>query len=171
MEKALALTRAEENTLTIQSLCKDIYHNFLELGGLLAENQDYDYWSQCGYESFRDFVEQLGVGSYSWATRLIGISRVVASQLLAEAEIMEIGVSKACLLLPHIKNGGLPEDIKLLARDCTFTDLRKELGHKIPMPEDSHYYVPCPRCGQDVDVLRCRCGQEFSLNKNMIRRR
>jgi len=147
-----ALTNAENNVLTIQHLAKDIYYNFLELGGLLSENQDYGYWSSCGYESFRDFVEMLGLGSYSWVTRLIDLSRLVASQLLTQEEVCEIGVSKACLLLPCAKKGKLDDETKGLARDCTFTDLRIHLGHHIPNSEDGDEYLLCPRCGVDITL-------------------
>lgn len=169
---APALTKAEENCSLIQSLVKDIGCQFLELGGLLVDNQEKAYWGASGYESFKDFIEQLGVG-YSWATRLMDLARIVAQQLLSKEEILEIGVSKACLLLPSMKRGALAEGVKFLARDCTWSDLRKELGHNIPEPKDCDEYMLCPRCGSDISPIRvkCRCGEEVTVKIGMIRRR
>lgn len=172
VEPNLALTKAEENITAISGLVRGICFAYLELGGLLLENQRFAYWSQGGYESFKDFIQILGI-SYSWATRMMGLADIVAQKFLSEEEIVEIGISKVCLLLPHVKRGEIPEDIKLLARDCTFIDLRRELGHQIPEPSDDGAYVICPRCGGDINPLkvRCPCGQEVTLKRGMIRRR
>lgn len=152
------LTKAEENILTTQHLVKDMHYSFLELGGLLLENQEAAYWSQCAYGSFQEFVEMLGI-SYSFATRLMGIARIVASQLLSKEEVLEIGVSKSCLLLPLLARGELDDDTKELAKSCPYRDLKLHLGHKVK-DEDSSEYLTCPRCGV-----------EFSFQKDMLRRR
>lgn len=151
METSLQLTKAEENCLTIAGLVKRIHYDFLELGGLLLENQENAYWSQCRHESFKDFVQQLGV-SYDWATRMMGVAKAVVEAVWTKEEVLEIGVAKACLLLPKIKDGQLPEELKLLARDCTFNDLRKELGHNLTEPKDFGEYLYCPRCGVEIDL-------------------
>ena len=153
----ISLTEAEQNELMIIQLAKDIKLYFLELGGLLAENQDRALWSQ-NHESFRDFIEFLGIGSYSWVTRLIAISRIVATQLLTKEEVLEIGVAKACLLLPRIRKGKLDDDLKELAKNCPYHDLRVELGYKTD--ELSEEYLICPRCGADI-----------AIQEGMIRRR
>ena len=100
----------------------------------------------------------LGI-SYSFATRLMGIARVVALHLLTRAEILEIGVSKSCLLLPLLARGELDDDTKELAKSCPYRDLKIHLGHKVK-DGDSSEYLTCPRCGV-----------EFSFQKEMIRRR
>lgn len=145
------LTEAEKNILAIADCCNNIKYRFLELGGLLAENQDKALWSQAGYESFRDFVAMLGIGSYSWVTRLIDLSRVVATQLLTKEEVIEIGVAKACLLLPRAKKGLLDDDIKELAKNAPYHDLRLALGHNLKDDEAEEYLI-CPRCGENVFI-------------------
>ena len=157
--KVPAITKGEENCLLIATMVRNIALNYLELGGLLVENQENGYWGASGHESFKDFIQELGI-SYDWATRMMGLARVVAQQLMTKDEVLKIGVAKVCLLLPHFKDGGLDEDIRLLAQDCTWNDLRKALGHKIPDPEDCEEYVECPRCGGD-----------FTLKSWMIKRR
>jgi len=144
----IRLTEAEHNELAIADCCKNIKYRFLELGGLLADNQDRALWSE-HHERFKDFVEMLGIGSYSWVTRLINISRIVALQLLTSEEVIEIGVSKACLLLPLARKGKLSEDIKELARNAPFRDLRAELRNEAEseLPEE---YLICPRCWADI---------------------
>ena len=152
------LTDAEQNELALVECCRNIHYNFLELGGLLVDNQDRCYWSANRHESFRELVEMLGI-SYSFGTRLMGISRVVAQQLLTQEEILEIGVSKACLLLPLATRGKLDDDTKELAKSCPYRDLRLHLGHNVET-ELSEEYLLCPRCGAD-----------FSFQKGMLRRR
>ena len=153
-----ALTEAEINELTIIELAKNYKLHYLEMGGFLADNQDRALWSE-HHESFRDFVEHLGIGSYSCVTRLINVSRVVAAQLLSKEDVMEIGVGKTCLLLPRLKDGRVSEDIVELAKNCTEYDLRVELGHKT-RDEESEEYLLCPRCGAEIifrkDMLRRR---------------
>lgn len=145
-------TRAEENCTTIAGLVKRMHYDFLELGGLLLENRENGYWAASGSESFPMFVQQLGL-SYSWATRLVDLVENVVDTFLTKEEIVEIGVAKACLLLPHAKKGDLSEDIKLLARDCSWNDLRKELGHNLVEQEDCGEYLHCPRCGVEISLL------------------
>jgi len=145
------LSKAEENCLTIAGLVKKLHYDFLELGGLLLENQTQGFWGASGAESFKDFVQQLGV-SYDWATRMMGVAKAVVEAVWTKEEVLGIGIAKACLLLPRIKDGQLPNDLKLLAENCTFNDLRKELGHNLTDPEDSGEYLLCPRCGVEIDL-------------------
>jgi len=141
-------TKAEENVLAIQHLTRDLHYNFLELGRLLSENQEAAYWSQCAYGSFKDFVEMLGI-SYSFGTRLMGISRVVAQQLLTEEEVLEIGVSKTCVLLPLMAKGKLDDDTKELAKSAPYRELRQHIGHK-ETTLSIEYQIQCPRCGAGI---------------------
>ena len=152
------LSMAEENELALVDCCRNIHYNFLELGGLLVQNQDCCFWSANRHESFRELVEMLGI-SYSFGTRLMGLSRLVASQLLSKEEVVQIGVSKACLLLPLASRGKLDDDTKELAKSCPYRDLRIAIGHNVET-ELTDEYLLCPRCGADV-----------SFNKGMIRRR
>ena len=93
------LTDAERNELALVACCRNLHYSFLELGGLLVVNEERAHWAANRHENFRELVEMLGI-SYSFGTRLMGIARLVTSQLFTKEEIMEIGVSKACLLLP-----------------------------------------------------------------------
>ena len=146
------LTKGEENCAMIAGLVKRMHYDFLELGGLLLENRDNGYWAASGSESFPMFVQQLGV-SYSWATRMVDLVENLVDTFLTREEIVEIGVAKACLLLPHAKKGDLPEDIKLLAQNCSWNDLRIELGHNLTELKDCGEYLHCPRCGNEISLL------------------
>ena len=154
----ITYTDAEQNEDRIVTLCKNLHYNFLELGGLLVENERRAYWSANKHGSFPEFVEGLGI-SYSFGTRLMGISRIVAQQVLTEQEILEIGVSKACLLLPLFAKAELDAETKELAKHCPYRDLRLHLGHNVET-ELTDEYLLCPRCGADI-----------SFQKGMIRRR
>ena len=83
----------------------------------------------------------------------MGVAKAIVDNLFTKEEVVEIGVAKICLLLPHIKKGELSEEIKLLARDCSFNDLRKELGHNLTDPVDSDEYLLCPRCGVEITLM------------------
>ena len=152
------LSDAEQNEKALIACCHSLHYSFLELGGLLVENNDRSYWSANRHESFRELVEMLGI-SYSFATRLMGIAKAEAKKLLTRAEILEIGVSKSCLLLPLIARGELDYETKELAKNCPYRDLRLHLHHKIP-DEDSTEYLTCPRCGVEIH-----------FGKEMLRRR
>ena len=151
-------TDAEQNELAVVYCCHNLHFSFLELGGLLVENEERAYWSANRHESFRELVEMLGI-SYSFATRLMGISRIVALQLLTTEEVMQIGVSKSTLLLPQFRKGEVDRDTIELAKHCPYRDLRLHLGHNVEN-ELSEEYVICTRCGADI-----------SFRKGMLRRR
>jgi hypothetical protein len=157
----IQLTPAEDNELTILNLVKNIKVNFLEVGALLVENYNQAYWSMNRHESFRNFVEQLGIGSYSWCTRLMRIAEVVATQLLTEDEVLEIGVAKTCLLLPMFAKSAVDVDTIELAKNCPYHDLRIMLGQA---KEEETEEV---RIG---DVTCPRCGASFPFFPSMVRR-
>ncbi len=145
-----ALTEAETNECLIRQLCGQVKSHLLELGMLLAFNQDRGLWSE-HHETFKDFVETLGIGEYSWVTRLVRMGRVVTSQLLSKDDVLEIGVSKTALLLPRIEKGDLDEETRLLALVSTVSDLREHLGHT-PYGGDGDEFLLCPRCGVDITL-------------------
>lgn len=153
------LTIGQENCLVLANKVKEIHKTFLEVGSLLIDNQQNGYWGETGAGSFKDFTEMLGIG-YSWATRLMNMWRVVTLQQFTESEVLEIGPSKMMLMLPHTADGKLTDDVKAIARDGTFMDLRKALGHNINDPKLSEEYITCPRCGE-----------EFGFHQYMIKRR
>ena len=166
------LSKAEENCLRITGLVKKLHYDFLELGGLLLENRIQGYWGVSGAESYKGFIQQLGL-SYDWATRLVDIMETLVGNFLTKDEVVQIGVAKACLLLPCAKKGQLSEEIKLLAENCTWNDLRLELGHHLVEQKDGDVYMLCTRCGGEISPIniKCRCGQEMSLSPGMIKRR
>jgi len=158
--KVAGLTPAEESQTLIMELAKTVKWGFIELGGLLCDNQDKAYWSRTGHESFKDFVETIGIGDYTWVTRLMDISRMVAKGIVTREQVLEIGVAKTVLLLPRAKKGQLTPELIELAKSCTWRELREELGggsEALPAPEQ---FIRCPRCGQEFvfhdDMLRGR---------------
>jgi hypothetical protein len=153
----LQLSPAEQNITKIVALVRGAKLNFLELGRLLIENQENSYHDAMKV-SFKDFCEMLGVGSFSWVTRLMNVARVVAHNILTEDEVLEIGIAKTCLLLPRLKKGEIDNDIIELAKSCPYHDLRLELGYKVS--EFSEEYINCPNCGS-----------EFPFQQYMIKRR
>ena len=66
---------------------------------------------------------------------------------------MKIGVGKAVLLLPQVKKGNLTDEMRSVAENGTWNDLRQELGHNLTEPKDCNEYVHCPRCGEEFKLL------------------
>ena len=156
MSNLPALSPAEENCLIIAELVKDTKQNFLTLGFLLKENRDNAYWSSgARCDSFRDFIEMLGLHSYSWVTRLIDMAEIVSKQLLTQEEIQEVGVTKMALLLPLIKRENLTDEIMAVAKNGTAQDLRLVLRKRSKDDEPNERKptgtIICERCGFVID--------------------
>ena len=143
------LTLAEKNELKLIQLIKHVKVDFIEIGSLLLENSNKAYWSMNGHESFKSYIEMLGIGSYSWATRLMAIAAVVSHNILTEDEVLEIGVGKMALLLPRLKEGKVDIDTIELSKSCSTYDLRVVLG-KATDGELSEEWLLCPRCGVHI---------------------
>jgi len=139
----LALSPAEENELRTQVLCREIQVDFIEVGKLLVANSDRALWSTLGHESFSDYVESLGVFSYSHATRLMGITRLILDDKLTLPDVMEMGVSKATLLLP-LKE--ITEERIEQAKQLSVRELRAEIQGEPKEREGT--LIICPRCGE-----------------------
>ena len=139
----------ERLDLSIRQLIRDVKINYLEIGGLLAEMWQSKVWGQTGYDKWSDYCESLGLGSYSYIQSLIAISKLVVDKLLTPEEIIEIGYSKACLLIPMAARGELTDDLIALSKVCTNRDLRLQLNYHVrENDEDSH--VICPGCGTKI---------------------
>lgn len=142
------LSLAERNELLTRQYAERVRNDFIKMGMLLCENYDRAYWSE-HHESFPQYVESLGIGSYSWVTRLMGIARLVARQLLSEEEASEIGVTKAVLLLSPAKEGRLSPELIEMAKNAPYRDLREEIGYKQAELEREDSII-CPRCGAEI---------------------
>ena len=147
------ISLSEQNVLATMEKARSIKESFLDIGDLLKANFEGAFWSQLGYENFKDYIESLGLFSYSWATRMINLSYVVAAQLITREDILEMGMAKAALILPALKQGKLTQDIIEIAKHAPASDLRLELGHKIQENDDCDE-IYCPRCGERLYNLR-----------------
>lgn len=143
------LSPAEKNVVDTQALSKHLKGCFVALGGLLKANRDNAYWSMTGYENWKDYVEQLGIGSYANAMRLIQIYQFVSARMFSEEDVYEIGMAKVMLLLPLAANGNINEEVINLAKNGTARELREQLGLKVPH-NDSKHSVICSHCGAEV---------------------
>jgi len=148
----LALLPHEENELKIRQLVLNIKGNFLELGELLLQNRENAHYSH-HHGSFDDFIESLGIGSKSWAYRVMDMAQLQRCHpLFPKERIIDIGFSKMTLLLPAAKKQTLDEDTVLLAQDCTMVALKEHLGHKIPEMSDD--FINCPNCGFEIKGVK-----------------
>jgi hypothetical protein len=143
------LTLAEQNTVRTIELCHSIKSNFLEVGKLLYENLVNAYWSQCGYDSWSNYLESLGIASRSKLARLADIAQCVATQVLTEDDVIEMGVTCAETLLPVIRRGNLTLDLLEIAKTGSTRELRRALGHKFN-ENNQDYSVRCPHCGFEI---------------------
>lgn len=144
---SIPLTPAESNTVDTQHLARHVKACFVRLGGLLKANKENAWWSQSGFETWRDYVEQLGIGGQSTASRLIAVYKLCAGAQISEKDVLEIGLEKMKLLLPLANKGGLTADVIELAKASPKRDLMEFLGLKVPH-NDSNHSVTCSRCGE-----------------------
>ena len=140
------LTNSETNELAIRQYCQEVKRHFLIIGTLLLESYDNAYWSKWG--SFADFVESLGIGSYSTATRLMGVAKLRRGNILTDTDIYEIGISKCFMLIPRVRDGEISDGLKEIAKQGTVQDLKAELGHE--GREITEHTINCPRCGAEI---------------------
>ncbi len=162
--QAPELLPAEKNVMDTQKLVTHMKSCFVHIGGLLKENKDKAYWSQAGFENWRDYVEQLGIGEYSMATRLIKVYEIVTSQLISEADVYEIGMAKMALLLPLARDGAIDGEVVELAKNCTNRELREKLGHKV-VKNDEKESVVCSHCGAVVTGAKWVRKNESKIEK------
>ena len=141
--------QAQENFLQIQALVVVTEKSFIALGKLLWECKENGYWSDIGRESFQELTEEVGI-SYSLATRLIGIYEQFILLLgKTEQELLDIGVSKAIVLLPALRSGAANKEFIEQAKELTVRDLKLELGQKVTETDAQHFIV-CKRCGEKL---------------------
>jgi len=147
----------EENEKTILNMAQRQKADFLVLGILLLANMKRSYWSRNQHHSFKDFIEQLGIGSYSRMTRLADMAQLVLDGKLTAEEVSEIGVSKMSRLLPLLKKGEVSRDTIELAKTCPYRDLLVQLGKVKEDGGPVEQWIRCPRCGN-----------EYAFNKSML---
>jgi hypothetical protein len=146
----LDLTPAERNEITTRNLCENIKTNFLEVGRLLYANLTEAYWSLCGHSSFSDYLESLGIASRSKLSRLMNVAMCIETQVLQEADVLEMGQANAELLLPVIRRGELTQDLIEIAKSGSTRELRRALGHK-ENENDRNFSVICGNCGFEIN--------------------
>ncbi len=140
---------AERNEIETRERCAQIKTDFLEVGRLLYTNFTESYWSLCGHSNFSDYLESLGIWSRSRLSQLMHVSMSVATQVLNEADVLEMGVENAIALLPSIRKGELTNDLVEVAKSGSTRELREVLGHKAN-ENDLDCYLDCPRCGTRI---------------------
>lgn len=143
------LTPAEQNVVNTQHLARHMEGCFVLMGRLLKTNRDNAYWSLAGYETWKDYVEQVGIGSPNTASRLIQIYSVVEDKILTEAEVQAIGVTKMKMLLPTIKDGQVDPGLLDIATHGPISDLATALGRP-PKDKNRAFKIICPRCGVEI---------------------
>jgi len=150
----LTKTPAQVNEGLILDMVKAVKGGFVELGGLLVENYEKGYWSS--YESFKTFIGTLAIGSYSQVNRMMGIARMVAASQLTREDAIEMGPSKAALLLALAKKGTLTPELIAQALNGPWSDLRDTIkGDRLLSKVEAH--ITCPRCGN-----------QFVFHKEMV---
>ncbi|KKL92452.1 hypothetical protein LCGC14_1884550 [marine sediment metagenome] len=148
----IALRPCEENDLTTRELVSKARVEILAIGMLVAENQAKAYWSLLEWGSFKDWVESLGLFSYSYFMRIVGVLEMLKTSISLE-DFNEMGITKATLLLPVSKAGNLDKDTIAIALASPVSDLKEHLGHKMAlMPKGEELF--CPRCGERLYGLK-----------------
>lgn len=110
-------------------------------------------WAVLGLENFTAYCAQFDI-SDSWAYDLIRIADVAESFPQFRPQIIEAGVSKMRLLLPHMDettNAAQVETMLETAKEHSWSGFRKELHPSEPLPPAVDY---CPACGCKLHLSR-----------------
>ncbi len=137
----------QANVEGIISTVGDLKDIFIELGLLLHENRRNKYYLATGelLHTFKDFCElYVASHSYSWACKLADMGEVLAKQQMTRDTVLEIGPTKMALLVSHIKDGTITDDLIELAKHGSARDLREALGLRV----GGGGLCICPACGE-----------------------
>lgn len=143
------MSPAEQNISATLELCTDIKLNFLRVGKLLYDNFLHGYWGESGFDCWSDYLDSLGVHDRSWLSRLVNVVMCIETRRMLEADVIDMGVSKAIKLLPKARKGKLTPEIIAAAKSGSTRELADALGHKIN-DNDRDYYVDCQKCGNRI---------------------
>lgn len=157
-EKKALKTRTQ-----ILQLATEAQATFLEMRKLLYEAREEAQWSVLRYESYKEYIEDLGLpmtNSYSWATRLVGIYEYMVVKMgLSNEDLIQIGVAKLSRLLPAAREGKLTAELIEQAKVLSDMDLRVELGHNVG-GGSADTAIVCPRCGAEIPNARWVSGSK-----------
>lgn len=145
----MILSPAELNEQTTRELHGKIENNFLDIGILLVENRDKKYWSMCGHESFKEYLESLGFHDVSKAYVLMEIATYEAMGLWTREDLKEMGITRARRILPLARSGEDWEDWKIRAMTLSDRELRKARNFKV-VENDERYTIVCQHCGNTL---------------------
>jgi hypothetical protein len=104
----------------------------------------------------------LGAGSRSKLSRIRDIAMCVDTQLISEADVLEMGISKAQLILPIVRDGGLTDELLSVAIHESERGLREYLGHKVP-DWDHGFTIDCPMCGYTIEGVKRVKGDKVGI--------
>lgn len=145
-----------ERVERIKTELRNAANSFVNAGLDLREAYRNEEWKDVGLENFTQYCQQFDITD-SWGYDLIRIADVAESFPDYRARILDVGISKMRLLLPHIPESASAEQIDTLLDDAaqsSYRELRRDLNTteaSAPLPPAVNY---CPACGIKLHLSR-----------------
>jgi hypothetical protein len=127
----------------IQEYSGAIKVSYIIVGKLLKQARDEEHWITLGYEAWWEYLRDLGI-SKDMARKMIEVvEHVLTLPFVDESDTP--GWTAMVRLIAHAKDGRLTEEIWDAAKVQHDADLRRTLGHSVPVA--SGVDIQCPLCG------------------------
>jgi len=112
----------------VKELQHSIGSNFLEMGKVLKEIRDNQYYRELGYDTITDWLQERSI-SAGWAWNFINIYEIfILEHKLSPARVLETDYSKLSLILPIVKrHPDQVDDWLTKAENLRRIDLRREI--------------------------------------------
>lgn len=118
---------------------------YIHIGQLLKQARDEEHWLTLGFEAWWEYLRDLGI-SKDMARKMIEVvEHVLTLPFVNGAESDTPGWTAMVRLIPLAKNNTLTEEIWEAAKVQHDSDLRRTLGHHVPV--SSGVEIQCPLCG------------------------
>ena len=139
-EKELARAALSEVKTLMQRVRRselELESNYVRLGKALYEVQRHQYWMVEGFKSWNVYLNSLNADVRR--TQLYHYSGVAKDLLpvISEADLVQIGISKAAVLRKILKTGRVPSpELVEKAKTGTLADLRSDVAQVTHEPND-----------------------------------
>jgi len=145
MPEVVALqSEAELNMQRTVSLIVSVKDHLFNLGLLLYQNWAEKFYERLGFDSFKDYTDELKMLSYDEMCRWRQVGEAYSREWLKEDDVKQICKTNLFALLPVLfKSESAQVDLVELAKYAPTRDFREHLGHSVNLKDE----IICPQCG------------------------
>jgi len=138
------ISEAELNMQRTVSLIVSVKDHLFNLGVLLYQNCAIKMYEKLGFDSFKDYTDELKMLSYEKMCRWKQVGEAYSREWLKEDDIMRIDETNLFALIPVLfKTKSAQPGLVELAKYAPTRDFREHLGHSVTLKDE----IICPNCG------------------------